>query len=152
VVNTAMAERQWTLAFSYTDVKPSTARVTAVNAERQWKPKHENLGSSDFELVVNAVNAERQWRLVAVDPDRGDTAVVMDAVNDERQWRLPEGLESTPRQDVSGERGERRKAMETPRPCLACAKKGTFVVNAENAESQWRRDDSVVVDFLCFEW
>jgi len=65
--------------------------------------------------VVNAVNAERQWRLrVSLAPTLA--GVVVNAVNAERQWRrfsLKNGVFAFWR----GERGERRKAMETRRHC-----------------------------------
>ncbi len=63
---------------------------------------------------------------------------VVNAVNAERQWRrleLPDKLFRS--HAASGERGERRKAMETTM-CGCSARVRPNVVNAVNAERQWR--------------
>ena len=85
----------------------------------------------------NAVNAERQWRLRTQNrhsrrPSRG-----WNAVNAERQWRLrvhEKGREHCP---LRLERGERRKAMETP-SVPSVVEIGWLGWNAVNAERQWR--------------
>jgi len=64
--------------------------------------------------VVNAENAERQWRLGLID-----------------WWGQQAPI-------LSGERGERRKAMETLLLGFYPLLLPSGVVNAENAERQWR--------------
>src|SRR5216683_128110 len=66
------------------------------------------------------------------------SSIVVNAENAERQWRLRVSRPRYCRCYCRGERGERRKAMETFGDRLDVLCLHGLVVNAENAERQWR--------------
>ena len=111
------AERQWRRGVVDPDVaNEGFGVVNAVNAERQWRRQFALRPSllDPLRDVVNAVNAERQWRLVEqLDCDDAGLVRVVNAVNAERQWRPIHALSAFSASSNCGERGERRKAMET---------------------------------------
>jgi len=87
--------------------------VNAENAERQWRQGILERYDHSPRKVVNAENAERQWRPSSVILLCLFFVSVVNAENAERQWRHFD-TDFNPDLDLDrGERGERRKAMET---------------------------------------
>src|SRR6266571_1703841 len=114
--------------------------------------------------VVNAENAERQWRpskhpktkrTSRIRGERGERRKAMETYlvivktqsvspcgerGERRKAMETETATLPPYSDNGGERGERRKAMETSNRHTSNSHPTPRVVNAENAERQWRLD------------